>query len=395
MKICMVGSEIGASKEGIFIGGVANSVIRLSQGLSEKHHQISIVTTLPRLHDSNTNLYWANVHQIPIRGTYLSIEYGLEFGIKALSRIRKLHKKEDFQIIHGHSGFSAIGLVSGTAGKLINRPSVHTLYCPVNSNDRLAKFYLSQADMIIAISENIKKSLERIKIPAPKIRVIPPAIDTVVFNPSTSGKEIREKLEIDKTDKVTLFVGNLTTTKGIDILLEAMKDVIHRFPEVKLLMTSEMPHKDYEKRKQEIEFKIEHFGLRNNVIRFGIIKNMAELMAASDILVAPFLNTYGPIDYPLAVLEAMSIGKPVIATNIGGLPEIIKHQRNGMLVEPNNVDELVAAILHILNNKEEAENMGKEGTKMILEKFRSEIVVDKLEEIYEEVISNYSGNRRC
>lgn len=384
MKICMIGLEIGASQEGVFIGGAVNSVIRLSQGLSEGHH-ISIVTTPPRLHDSNINVPWADVYQIPIRGTYRSIGYGFDFAIKAPLRIKKLHKKEEFQVIHGHSGYPAVGLVSGTAGRLINRPSIHTLYCPVDSNVRLAKLYLSQVDMIIAISENIKKSLEKIKISAQKIKVIPPAINTAVFNPLTSGKELRKNLKIDKDDNVILFVGNLTKTKGIDILLEAMKDVIHRFPEVKLLMTSELPHKDYEKREHEIKFEIEHFGLKNHIIRFGIMKNMAELMAASDILVAPFLDTDGPSDYPLPVLEAMCAGKAVIASNVGGIPEIVSNMENGILIEPMNVNSLSNAIMILLEDDKLRHELGKNASTFVLNNFSIEKITKKMEVVYEEV----------
>lgn len=385
MKICMIGLEIGASQEGVFIGGAVNSVIRLSQGLSERHHHTSIVTTHPRLHDSNINVPWADVYQIPIRGAYRSIGYGFDFAIKAPLRIKKLHKKEEFQVIHGHSGYPAVGLISGTAGRLINRPSIHTLYCPVDSNVRLAKLYLSQVDMIIAISENIKKSLEKIKISAQKIKVIPPAINTAVFNPLTSGKELRENLKIDKDDNVILFVGNLTKTKGIDILLEAMKDVIHRFPEVKLLITSELPHKDYEKREHEIKFKIEHFDLKTNIVRFGIIKNMAELMAASNILVAPFLDTDGPSDYPLPVLEAMGVGKAVIASNVGGIPEIVSNMENGILIEPMDVNSLSNAMMTLLEDDKLRHELGKNASTFVLNNFSIEKITKKMEVVYEEV----------
>ncbi|MEM2135874.1 MAG: glycosyltransferase family 4 protein [Candidatus Jordarchaeaceae archaeon] len=381
----MVGLEIGPSRGGVFIGGAVNSVINLSRALSEKNHHITIVTTPPRLCDFNVKIPWAKVHQIPVRGMYRSIEYGLEFTIKGLLKIGKLHRKEAFQIIHGHSGYPAMGFISETAARLTNRPSVHTLYCPVNPKDYLAKLYLSRIDVIVTITENIKKSLERIKIPSQKIKVIPPAINTRVFNPSISGKEIREKLKIGEDEKTILFVGNLTKKKGIDILLEAMKSVIKCFPEVKLLMTTEMPHKDYEKREQEINFKIEHFGLKKHIIRFGIIKNMAELMAASNVLVAPFLDTYGPSDYPLPVLEAMGVGKPVIATRVGGIPEVISNMENGILVKSNDVNMLSEAIITLLENEKLQREFGKRASSLIINNFSPEKVSREMEVIYEEI----------
>jgi len=384
MNICMVGLEIGASKEGVFIGGAVNSVIRLSQGLSERH-RISIVTTSPRLHDSNVALPWADVYQMPVHGKYSSIGYGFDFAIKASLQIKKLHKVEKFQIIHGHSGYPAVGLVSGTAGKLINRPSVHTLYCPVDSNGQLASLFLSQVDIVVAISENVKKSLQRIKIPLRKIKVIPPAINTAIFNPSASGKKFRENIKIEKDDNVILFVGNLTKTKGIDNLLEAMKDVVHHFPEAKLLMTSEMPHKDYEDREKQIESDILHFDIENNVVRYGIIKNMAEVMAASDVIVAPFFDTNGPSDYPLPLLEAMGVGTPAIATNVGGISEIIQNMENGILLNSNDAKSLSKAIITLFEDDTLRHKLGKNASQFILNKFSVKDIAQNMEIVYEEI----------
>lgn len=384
MKICMVGLEIGASKEGVFIGGAVNSVIRLSQGLSERHH-ISIVTTKPRLHDSNISVAWADVYQMSSYGKYNSAGYGLNFAIKAPLQIKKLHKISKFQIIHGHSGYPAVGLVSGTAGLLINRPSVHTLYCPVDSDGQIAKLLLSQVNIIIAISENVKKSLERIKIPMRKIRVVPPAINTAIYNPSASGKIFRENIKIEKDDNVILFVGNLTKTKGIDILLEAMKEVVRHFPNTRLLMTSEMPHKNYENREKQILFDITNFGIKDNIIRYGIIKNMAEVMAASDMIIAPFYDTNGPSDYPLPLLEAMSVGTPAIATNVGGIPEIIQNMENSILLNSNDAKSLSNAIIFLLENNELREKLGKNASQFVLNRFSFKDIAQKMEVIYEEI----------
>lgn len=385
MKICMVGSEIAPSKENIIIGGVANSVICLSQGLIENGHKIDIITSRPRVFNPNPNVPFLNIHQISILNKYPSFGYGLELGIRSLFKINKLDKSENFQIIHGHSGEPSIAAIPKIVGKLKNKPSIHTLYCPVESNDRYAYHFLSNIDVIIAISENVKKSLENIHIPSQNIRIVPPPIDTEKYNQKISGVKLRTKLGLNKEKKAILFIGNLTKTKGIDLLLDAMKIVIKDLPEAKLLMTLEMPHLHYSKRVTEVKNKIKLLGIDDAIIKFGIIDNMAEFMAASDIVVVPFLDTYGPSDYPLPLLESMSIGKPVIVTRIGGIPEVVQNMENGLLIDPNDVNLLSSAILNLLEDKKLQNKLGENASNLIIDKFSIKTVSNKMEEIYEDI----------
>lgn len=416
MKICMICPEIGNSGGSAFTGGHVNNVVQLSKALFDRGHEITIITTPHRYpgDELNNELKWAEIYCLPISGSYLSAKYGIEFALKVLRKIRILHAIKNFDIIHGHSGYSMLGLITGIGGRITKVPSIHSVYSPIQpiishntvmffSNKILSKFYLSQVNKIIAASKNVQDSLIRAGLPPYKIEMIPPGIDTKIYNPSLSSHGMRKSLGIGLNQPLLLYVGNLTKIKGIDILIEALNCIIKQFPDMKLLMALNMPLTKYKEEDTsklcsietfEIKKKIKSYGLNDNIIPLGIVKNMPQVMAASDVFITPFLNTVGVVDYPTSLLEAMAVGKPVIATRVGGIPEIIKHQKNGILVEPNNVDELVDAILYMLNNKEEAKNMGKEGAKIISEKIRTEIVVDELERIYEVVISNYSGNRR-
>lgn len=427
MKIGMVGLQIAPSRKDTFVGGYVVSVKRLSTQLTARGHQVHILSTPPprkALADSHfnqifatqdnknemnactLNLPWASIQLVNITAPYPTIGYGLEFAMKSLIRMRSLNNHQNFQIIHGHSGHPSLATLTGIIARTIRVPAIHSLYCPLKqkhpdkgakrifSAPSLARHYFSNVDMIIAISENVKRSLTQAGIGAENIRIVPPLIDLAQFNPEVSGAESRAKLGFNENDFVILFVGNLTENKGLDILLVAIGRLICHHSNLKLLMTIDFLRPRHERRIAKIKATIESESLDENVIQLGIVTDMAELMAACDLLIAPFLSTVGVLDYPLPILEAMAVGKPVIATEVGGIPEIVKHKENGMLVEPNNVNELVNAIMYMLNNKEEAKNMGEEGAKIISEKFRSEIVIDKLERIYEGVIQNYSGNRR-
>lgn len=386
MKICMVGSEIAPSKKNVFVGGVANSVVRLAQGLHEKRgYQVSIVTSRPRIFCENSNDIGLTIHQIPITNKYPSYRYGIELAYKSILKIKKLDRNENYQIIHGHSGEPQVAIIPNIAGRLLSKPSIYTLYCPIKPGDHTAKICLSKLSQIIAITENVKESVKKMNIPSDNILVIPPAIDVDKFNPNICGKKLREKLGLKNDNFAILFVGNLSTTKGIDIVLESLKLVKDKFSNVRLLMTLEMPHGNYVSRKYELIQKIKNFGLEKNIIEFGIIDNMAELIAASDTLVAPFLDTYGPSDYPLPVLEAMAIGKPVIATKVGGMPEIINNFKNGILINPNDVKSLTEALNYLLENLSLIPIMGSTASKSIIDKFSIPIVTKQMEAVYEQI----------
>ena len=418
MRICMICPEIGNSGGNAFIGGHTNTVVQLSKALSDRGHEITIITTSHRYPgnrpDKDNLQEWAEVFTLPISGPFLSVKYGLDFAFKTIRKVKKLHKHKKFDIIHGHSGYSILALITGISAKTSNLPSIHSIYCPIQlaggnvvklfSNKVLSKFYFSQVDKIIAVTENVQCSLTKAGITENRIVEIPLGINTELYNQNVSGDDVRKGYNIDPDQPTLIYVGNLTIQKGLSILIDALNIVAKDIPNIKLLMVLNMPLERYKNPGRldvdmgqifKTKEKIKHYGLEDNIIPLGLLDNMPQVMAASDIFITPFLDTVGIVDSPTSLLEAMAVGKPVIATRVGGIPEIIKHQKNGMLIEPNNVNELVDTIIYMLNNKEEAKKMGEEGAKIISEKFKSEIVVDELERLYEEVISNYSGNRRC
>jgi len=398
LKICVVGLEIGPSRRGSFVGGVVNNVVRLSKAMWENGHQIHIVTT-PARYSKGTgyNVPWAEIHFLPVGGVYPSARYGFEFIIRAMSEIRRLHKKEKFDVIHGHSGHHAIGLAPSISGKMLDVSSVHTLYCSLeerivekgyfhfSSNPHLIKNLFLSVDRIVAISSNVKSSLDRVGLPREKISVIPLAIDSSSFNPTVSGKHVRMSLGISFDKPLILFVGNLTKTKGVHVLIEAMKVILRDFPAAKLLITLHVPKDRLSEETHDIKAKIDSLHLQKNITFMGITGRMPEVIAACDVLVAPFLSTAGPSDYPLPILEAMAIGKPVVATNVGGIPEIISNQHNGMLVRPNNPAHLAKTIVYLVQNQDIAKKIGRNASIFVRENFSIQKVVGMNENLYNEI----------
>jgi len=375
MKICMVGFGIGKT-HGAFVGGHVNNVINLSKSLASEGLQIHIVSTPPihsnnkestvieiqddvKLHTVNTSYNTAST-AISQKGR-LNLTSGFESYLKIISTIKNLHKAEKFDIIHGHSGLPLVALIPQYLKIFNNLKSIHTLYCPIERRiyKITSKLCISKLDSIIALSNNVKYSLEGI-INEDKIKVIPPLIDLSRFNLTKYFKKQSET-------PLILYLGNLSKTKGVNILLESLNLIKNDFPSIKLLIGLDMPLSEFKSRNLDIKEKIKRLNLTDNVVPLGIIENLPEVMGMSDIFIAPFLNTQEPADYPLSILEAMACGLPVISTKVGGIPEIVLEGENGILVEPNNPNKLAECIKYLILNKDKRKSMGKKGSKLAID----------------------------
>ena len=391
MKICMVGFGIGKT-HGAFVGGHVNNAANLSRALAENGFRVHIVTTPPihsnrgkseasyelqkgvTIHPVDTAYNGAS-NKISEKGR-LRLSCGVKSYFQIVSTIKQLHKTENFDVIHGHSGFPWVALIPEYLRIRERVPSVHTLYCPIKDgwvHRMVSKLCLSKLDLTIALSDNIIQSLKNV-IPDHGIKVIPPLIDLSRF-----GQNFKEKGDSPRL----LYLGNLSKTKGLHILLKALKIVKKDFPNIKLSLGLDMPLNEFKSRNLEIKEKLKALDLTESVIPLGIIKNLPEVMARSDIFVAPFTSTYGPADYPLSVLEAMASGLPVVATNVGGIPEIVKHEKNGLLVEPNDPLELANAISYLVDNVDERRRVGNNGAEFV--KDLSDNIVRNYESIYKEI----------
>lgn len=393
-KICMVGLGIGKT-HGAFIGGHVNGAINLSKILARNEFEVHIVTT-PPIHSDNLeertyelqngvlihqlDIDYANSSKKISEKGRLSIWAGAKAYPKLVSAIRQLHKTENFDVIHGHSGFPWVGLIPEYVKIREKVPAIHTLYCPIDRtlfNILASKFSLSKLDLVIGISKNVEKSLVGV-LPKKKIKMIPPLIDLSRFKYSPRKK---------RDSKNILFVGNMSKAKGLHILLDALKIVRKNHPNVNLLLGLDIPLDEFKKGNSEIKRKIEQLGLSDNVIPLGIIKDLPTVMRNSAILVAPFTSTQGPADYPLVILEAMASGLPVVASNVGGIPEIVKHGENGLLVKPNNPIDLANAIIYLLDDPNTIEKMGQQGAEFIQSLTTS--IVDSYVKIYQNLRGLY------
>jgi len=417
MKICVICPEMGNSAGNAFIGGHVNAVLQLSKALFDRGHGITIITTPHRYPgnkpDNDIFNGWAEVYTLPISSSYPTIKYGFEYAIESIRKVKELHKIKTFDIIHGHSGYSMLALITGISAKTTGLPSVHSIYCPIHvtsgnavkllSNNIFSKFYFSGVSKIIGVTRNVAQSLMEVGIAADTIAEIPIGINTELYNPYVSGDYVRKMYSINPDQPTIIYVGNLTTQKGLLILIEALNIVVKKIPNVKLFMILNMPLERFQnpdivdidmKQLFKIKEKIKHYDLENNIVPLGLLDDMPQFLAASNFSITPFLDTVGIVDYPTSMIEAMAVGKPIIASRVGGIPEIIEHNKNGILIEPNNIENLANSILELINHQYKTKNMGEQAAKTISRRYGCATIAARLEKLYEEVISDYNSNRR-
>lgn len=393
LKVCMHGVEMGPSKENVIAGGVPNSVIRLAKALNNSGMKPILVTNDRKFREigEKTNgftLPWADVHFIFISGKYANIKYLVKYLIKTIQKVKKITENEKLDIIHGHSGHLGLAIVTAAVSRFTGIPAVHTIYCPINTKSNMClfyKFFLKDVKRIIAISENVKQSLNEIGISSNKIAVIPPIVDFSIFNPNVDGENIRDVFGIGDEFAI-LFLGNLTKTKGIDTVLDALNMVKKQYPNFRLLSGIELTHSGTDIRKNEILNKIKAYNLTQNIIELGLIKNVENFMAAADVVVAPFQDTYGVADYPLVVMESMAVGTLVITTRVGGIPEIVNNEGNGILIDPNNPLALFHEIIKLIENPEERRKIGKISACFVKRKFPEKEIIETTKQVYEKVL---------
>jgi glycosyltransferase involved in cell wall biosynthesis len=242
------------------------------------------------------------------------------------------------------------------------------------------------------MTDNIFNSLLNAGVDKKKIEKVPPVIDFSNYSPNEDVLEIKKKLfGNDFSGRTILFVGNLKPNKGMDLLIEVVKNLKNSFQHIRAVITTEMKMPQLANTKTKIFFqkvneKIKKYQLKDFLVFLETVENMPQLINVSDLVVIPFRNTFGPSDYPLIALEALACSKPVVGSDIGGMPELIKNEYNGQLVNLGDTEEMARIISGLFSNEGQLEKMGRNGQVFIKTFLSAENTYKKMEKIYEKFL---------
>jgi len=297
-----------------------------------------------------------------------------------LKLILKL-RKSNVHLLHTH-GYSC-NFIGNLAGLLsfvpIRIATVQNLYYNLSKKEKFKQYLLNfLCNKVIACSESVKMCLvKNIRINPDKIVVIYNSIDTTFMINSdlvVQQMGLRTRFNITDTNIVLGTVSRLVPVKGHKFLIKAIKKLIEKgYKQVRLLIIGDGPLK------QELVKLVIDFNLERYVVFTGTIDNVYPFFSIIDIFVQPSIIQEG---LPLSIIEAAYFGLPIIASDIGGIREIIIHEKTGLLTVPGDIDMLTKSIEWILNNIEKAKLMGIAAKELCLNKFTSDVTMTQIENLY-------------
>ena len=363
------------------LGGTERQLFELARGLDQKrfHPHICCLRGGGPLIEGLAN------RAIPVTiSRFAARDYSrtgkLAIFCAQVNELSRLMRRIQPSIVHGMLPVACV--TAGLAAKLAGIPVLVTgrrsLGCYKEGH-----FFLRQAenlvcrwtDAAVANSEAVRAdALRREWIDPGRIRVIYNGVRIPASPPALGWRElIGEHIE----GPVVCLVANFFPYKGHMEFISAASIIAEKTPRVTFLLVGDG------KLRPEIERKIAELGMTEKFILLGTRTDASDIMGLSDV-VALSSHEEG---FPNVVLEAMAAGRPVVATRVGGVPEIVEDEKTGLLVPPRDPEKLAEGIMRLLVNRREAEEMGKRGLEKVREQFTIERMVKSYEDLYLELMS--------
>jgi len=284
-------------------------------------------------------------------------------------KLAYLLKKEKPRLIHSHGYFASV--IGRIAAKIARTPGIvyhiHTTFYEkiVKRNIIIERLLIRITDKIIFISQAAKNSfLPHLKFNENKA--------SIIYN-GVRDTHVRANLEEFNFKVAT--VASLTEHKGHRYLLEAARIVLDRIPQGRFFIIGEGPLAE------ELKQQVSDLGIESSVKFLGQRKDIYKILSGMNLFVLPSLRE----GLGIAAIEAMAVGLPVVVTNVGGLPEVVRDGLSGLIVPPAEPALLAEKIIAIFKHPDKLMAMGRESRRLFEEKYKAESMAEKLEKLYMEI----------
>jgi glycosyltransferase involved in cell wall biosynthesis len=302
------------------------------------------------------------------------------YDVRSVFRLARILRERQIDILHIHSPYW--GAVARLVGRLVGVKTIlstehHQLIGlhPIVKLVSVLTYPIN--DATIGVSQAVVSSLRRWRtVRKKRLYAIHNGIDLKAIHITCSDPAlIKERLGIDKRNFLVLNVANIKPQKGHQYLLMTVPLLLKQCPNTTFVLVGTAENQEF---LRQLENLADRLGVRENVIFAGFRPDVVDLISACDVFILPSL--WEP--FGIVLLEAMAVGKPVIGTRVGGIPEVIEDGVSGYLVEPGSPQQLAQKLLQLLWDESLRSQLGQKGMQRVRERFNIQEMVKKVEQVY-------------
>jgi len=349
------------------VGGVETGTVDFAKYLVKHQHKAVVVSNGGKLVPPLEAL-GARHYQLPVH------KKSLWTVIRMIKVLRKIIRDENIDIVHARSRVPA--WISYFACRRTNAAFITT--CHGYYNNRIFSQVMGWPKLLIVPSKVIgRHMIEGFKVSSRRIHCIPRSVDLEKFR-------INHKKTRNKSNCIIAIVGRITPLKGHTFFLKSMAKVLKTVTNAKIWVIGDVPAKKASY-KQELELLVRRLGMEKNVEFLGSRQDIPQILAKTDILV---LSTVTQEAFGRVILEAQAAGVPVVATNVGGVIDIIDDGQTGLLVPPKDTDAMAKAVIRIVRDKNLAEQLVANAQTKLKKNFTLKHMASSTIKVYEELLSS-------
>ncbi|MBL7199911.1 MAG: glycosyltransferase [Anaerolineae bacterium] len=366
-RVCYLITELN-------VGGAEKVVLRLATLLPEDRYDVLVAC----LYDPGPVADEIRAAGVPV----VDLSMRNKVDLRAVFRLYELLRSRNIQILHAHM-FHA-NLLAAVVGRIANVPVViatrHTVEMGGAAREWVNCVTVALCDAMVVVSNQVHElQLRQPWIDPTKLVVIPNGVpvETATCCSPESTQALRQEWGIDADVLVVGTVARLGPEKGHAYLLEAAAEVLKQVLQTRLLLVGDGPMRS------QLEGRAKALGVADSIVFAGLRHDVPTILSLFDLFVLPSLWE----GLPMAVLEAMAAGLPVVATAVGGTPEVVVDGVTGLLVPPGDPDALAEAIFRLLRDPDLRQRMGQAGRERVVERFSAERMVERTEQLYEQLLA--------
>ncbi len=385
MKICLLSWEFPPR----IVGGIAPHVYGLAKALAKYGNDVGVVTLdfpgTPDYEEVEGFKVYRSKTEI---GHPNFLVWAFLFNHYLEKRLAAANKDLNFDLVHIHDWLVA---PSGVGFKhFLDKPLVCTMHSTEHGRsslhssdsymiDGMEWWSCYEAAQVIVTSNSMKGEVcGHFHVPWEKVDVIPNGVEAEKYDRNVNRWAIRRRFGVSDHEKMVLYVGRLVPQKGVEYLIRAIPRISWRFPEAKLVIVGEGWMRSH------LEWVADQSGQRWRINFAGFIPDddLVALTRSADVMVVP--SVYEP--FGIVALEGMAAGVPVVASQLGGLAEVVEHDRTGVWVYPRSPDSIAWGVERVLSDAGYRDWLVANGYEAVKNRFSWDTVARQTVEVYKRVL---------